>query len=280
MQVTFTQIEIEVVAIYAICLHSEDEPALVTDEELHAAVNSLNHGKAAGGYGVTAEHVYYGNQELLDTIKILINNILLAKSVPGSLKLGVLNPIFKNKGNHRDSQNYHGITIKPVLTRLIEAVLKSRIKLKLQSQQNCLQRGFTENSSPKNCALIVEEFFRNNKDLNRPTYMAFMDAKSAFDVVVHPNLMRKLYKVGVHTHEWLAIISLHEESMTSVKWQGEMSPVFINQQGVRQGGVLSADLYKLFINDLLDRLEATGKGAKIWNIDISAPTCADDVRVL
>ena len=188
--------------------------------------------------------------------------------------------MFKNKGDRRESQNYRGITITPVLTRLIEAVLKSRIKLKLLSQQNCLQRGFTENSSPMNCALIVEEFFRNNKDLNRPTYMVFMDAKSAFDVVVHPNLMRKLYKSGVHTHEWLAINSLHEESMTSVKWQGEMSPVFINQQGVRQGGVLSADLYKLFINDLLDRLEATGKGAKIGNIDTSAPTCADDVTVL
>ena len=82
-----TQIETEVAAIYAICLQSEDEPALVTDEELHAAINSLNRGKAADGYGVTAEHVYYGNQELLDTIKILINNILLAKSVSGSLKL-------------------------------------------------------------------------------------------------------------------------------------------------------------------------------------------------
>ena len=68
--------------------------------------------------------------------------------------------------------------------------------------------------------------------------------------------------------------------MTSVKWQGEMLPVFINQQEVRQGGVLSAGLYMLFIYDLLDRLEATGKGAKIGNIDISVPTCADDVTKL
>ena len=36
----------------------------------------------------------------------------------------------------------------------------------------------------------------------------------------------------------------------------------------------------MFINDLLDRLEATGKEAKIGNIDISAPTSADDVTVL
>ena len=58
-----------------------------------------------------------------------------------------------------------------------------------------------------NSALIVEEFFRNNKDLNKPTYMGFMDTKSAFDVVVHPNLMRKLYNVGVQPTEWLIMKS-------------------------------------------------------------------------
>jgi hypothetical protein len=51
--------------------------------------------------------------------------------------------------------------------------------------QNPLQKGFTENSSPLLCELLVEEFERENKDLKRPTYIAMLDAKSAFDVVVH-----------------------------------------------------------------------------------------------
>ena len=87
-----------------------------------------------------------------------------------------------------------------------------------------------------NCALLVEEFYRNNKDLNKPTYVAFIDVKSAFDVVVHPNLMRKLYNSGVNGHEWLVIDSLHRDSLTAVKWQGQISPTYVNQQGVRQGG--------------------------------------------
>ena len=65
-----------------------------------------------------------------------------------------------------------------------------------------------------NCALLVEEFYRNNKDLKKKerkkkkiTYVAFMDAKSAFDVVVQPNLMRKLYNSGATGHEWLVIDS-------------------------------------------------------------------------
>ena len=98
---------------------------------------------------------------------------MLDKSVPNSLKLGILNPILKNKGNHKDSKNYCEITITPVLTRLLEVILKSRIKPILLKKQNPLQRGFTENSFPRNCALLVEEFYRNNKDLKNDLHGIF-----------------------------------------------------------------------------------------------------------
>jgi hypothetical protein len=38
---------------------------------------------------------------------------------------------------------------------------------------------------------------------------------------------------------------------------------FIIEQGVRQGGALSADLYKVYINPLLDILSNSGLGGKI-----------------
>ena len=64
-----------------------------------------------------------------------------------------------------------------------------------------------------------------------------MDVKSAFGVVVHENLMRKLYHNGVCGRNWLLINSLHQESLTLVKWQGQLSESYVNEQGVRQGGV-------------------------------------------
>ncbi len=131
-----------------------------------------------------------------------------------------------------------------------------------------------------NCALLIEEITRNNKDLNKPTYIAFMDGKSAFDVVVHTSLMRKLYHMGVSGNNWTIINSLHHKAVTSVKWRNKLSDPYVNQQGVRQGGVLSADLYKVYINELLDRLTNTGIGASVGNITIPAPTCADDVTLI
>ena len=63
--------------------------------------------------------------------------------------------------------------------------------------QNNLQRGFTEGSSPMNCSLIVEESISENREKNLSTYVAFFDAKSAFEVVNHSSLLRKLFHMGI-----------------------------------------------------------------------------------
>ena len=231
--------------IYAIYLDpsTDSSPVMV----------SLNRGKAPDAYGVTAEQIYNEGPVVMNCVKKLINNIPFNKEVPTAMKLGILNPIFKNKGSRKESQNCTGIIITSVLNRLLEAILKSRIKSVLTDCQNPVQRGFTENASPMNCFLLVEEFYRNNKDLNKSTYIAFMD-KSVFDVVVYQNLMRKMYNSGIDGRNWLMINSLHHESQTAFKLQGHLSSIYINQLGVRQGGALSADLFKVY-NGPLDRIQ-------------------------
>ena len=44
-----------------------------------------------------------------------------------------------------------------------------------------------------NCSLILDEYIRDSKDQKKDVYIAFLDAKSAFDVVDHASLMRKLF---------------------------------------------------------------------------------------
>jgi hypothetical protein len=49
------------------------------------------------------------------------------------------------------------------------------------------------------------------------------------------------------------------------------------QQGVKQGGLLSADLYKLYIEDLLQTFQEMDIGAHIGDITVNAIACADEV---
>jgi len=68
--------------------------------------------------------------------------------------------------------------------------------------------------------------------------------------------------------------------MSSIKWVGQTSQPFLVNQGVRQGGILSTDLYKLYINPLLIRLEDTGIGFRIGNICSNNTAYADDIALI
>ena len=74
--------------------------------------------------------------------------------------------------------------------------------------------------------------------------------------------------------------SLHEGAESVVKWEGSISDVFHVQQGVRQGGILSTDLYKLYIDGLLDILSSSGDGCFVGEICCVAPAACDDVAVM
>ena len=165
-----------------------------------------------------------------------MNSIFSLGDQLDSLKLVMLIPVFKTKGSSLDAKNYRGITILPILSKLLESVSRARIEPYIEATQNSMQRGFTKNSSPMNCSLILEEYIQENRDLKKDSYIAFLDAKAAFDAVNHSSFMKKLYHIGVEGVTCNLIHSLHKEAQTAVRWCGQTSEPFEIQQGVRQGG--------------------------------------------
>ena len=72
---------------------------------------------------------------------------------------------------------------------------------------------------------------------------------------------------------------MHQNASSIVKWAGDHSDPFEVNQGVRQGGILSADLYKIHINPALERLKNSGVGCRIGDIFCGATACADNRTV-
>ena len=92
-------------------------------------------------------------------------------------------------------------------------------------------------------------------------------------------MMRQLYHCGVEDKHWKMIDSLHTGAVSAIKWGSTVSDGFQIGQGVRQGGVLSADLYKVYVDPVLHTVSDAGIGARVGNIACAVPTCADDVIV-
>ena len=167
-----------------------------------------------------------------------------------------------------------------VLCKILETILKWRLDPILESIQHPLQRGFTAGVSPIYAAFIIQELQNEARDNSTPLYVAYLDAKSAFETVWISSLMCKLHDAGINGDLWMLIDNLHTEVTSQIKWKGALSDKFNINQGVRQGCVLSTGVYKGFNNNLLFKLTSSLSGSRLGSIQCGAPTCADDIAVV
>jgi len=275
----------ETVAMESLCIESlaQTTPATlepVTVDQVEKSIRGLNNNKAPDARGLTAEHLKLGSRKIIQYTTSIINNIIYTREVPNILKEGILTPVPKKGKDQRVANNYRGITVTAVLSKIIENLLEPQLQKYINPKINRLQRGFTENTSPNNAALIVTECINEAMDTKTPLALATLDAEKAFDVVWHDGLFRKLYHAELPSDPWLLMRDLQLDAPTIVKWRANVSDPFMVQQGIRQGAKLSPNLYKCFNNGILEALDANKVGAHIGATFIGAPTVADDIALL
>ena len=135
-------------------------------------------------------------------------------------------------------------TVTPVLLKILEHILNARHNDLFSCTQSHLQRGFTEECSSLNAAVILTECILESASNKQDLWLTTLDTQKAFDVVVHSSLLRRLYLDGIHGDDWLLVKDLYTYCSSRIKWAGGLSHPINIRQGVRQGGVLSTSHYK------------------------------------
>ena len=150
----------------------------------------------------------------------------------------------------------------------------------LGEAQRKLQRGFTKDTSSTCGSLLLTETIAESVDNEKPLYTAFIDASKAFDVVLHDSMLLKLYNVGLGGHEWNFLNKWYTSLESAVKWDGDVSQPFQEQQGVRQGGIWSPTGYKHFVNPFINCLTRHRVWLYIWSIYLGVVGVADDLLLV
>ena len=128
----------------------------------------------------------------------IVARIYAEQKIPACLTDGLLTPIHK-PGRPKDATSrYRGITILPIIYKIIELIIRERICAITDRIQNQRQRGFTKNTSPSNAALLLTEAIAESKHTKQPLFVTLLDVKTAFDVVWHDSLLRKLHGDGIN----------------------------------------------------------------------------------
>ncbi|CAC5363410.1 unnamed protein product [Mytilus coruscus] len=208
----------------------------------------------------------------------LFNNIMQTGEIPKVFKTGILTPVHRKGKDSTLPTNYRGITVTSALGKVFEYALLDKM-LDLNSNQSDLQFGFTQGLSPIMAALIVSEGTVHAKQQNLNMFLATLDSQKAFDVVHHMILMEKLfYKLPADI--WRVVQDLYSNMSSTIKWNSHLSKQFSINQRVRQGGVLSTHLYKLYINELPEELERRWLGLNTGLEYCGSPLCADDIVLM
>ena len=249
----------------------------VSCDEVSAAIQKLNNGKAADGKGIMAEHIKKASQDILRPLAYLFDLIFAEEKVPDDFKKGATISVPKKDKDHLLQENHRGITLTNTICKIFENVLLSRIHPEIETKYSCLQRGFTSNTTSLSAALLVSELMNGAKDAGKNLFLASLDASKAFDVVDHASLLRRLYHLDIQPVIWSILKHLYDGSQCQVKSRAGLSDPFTLHQGVHQGRVTSTDLYKCYIDPILHRLEENKLGARIGPYYVGAPTCANDI---
>ena len=199
--------------------------------------------------------------------------------VPEDFRFGTMIPIIKDRfGNASDVSNYRGITISPMISKIFEHALK--IKFAHHLTTSSYQFGFKAKSSTSHALYCLKETISYHIDHGSRVFCSFLDASKAFDRLVHSGLFSKLIDRKIPKCLLDILVTWYEGLMCRVRWDGHLSDWFHVTAGVRQGGVLSPDLYSIYVDDLILELQSTGIGCHIASTFAAALFYADDMCIL
>ena len=92
-------------------------------------------------------------------------------------------------------------------------------------------------------------------DVQKDVYICFIDYTKAFDRVKHFNMIECLSEIGIDDKDLQIITKLFREQSTSVRTESGMTSEFKIKKGVRQGCVLSPNLFNLYTEKIFREVE-------------------------
>ena len=246
------------------------------------AVNSMKLGKCPGPDGLNMEAFHYGGKRLCILLCILFNMCMKYGYVPGPVRSAIMVPLLKCKtGDISDVDNYRAITLSNSVSKILESLLLDIIVT--VDGIDDYQFGFQKGVSTALCTDVFKntvEYYRRN---GSHVFCCFIDFRKAFDRVDYWLLFSKLLESSGSqlcgaAARLLAFWYSHQQ--VAVRWQTTYSECFSIACGVRQGGILSPFLFKLYVRDLLKGVVRSRAGCNVAGHMINVLAYADDMVLI
>ena len=180
--------------------------------------------------------------------------------------------IYKSGPKH-DPSNYREITLTSCLRKIFGTLLHVRIENEVEKKKILSQSpaGFRKNYRTTDHMMTLITLIKKSLREEKYLYTCFVDFRKAYDLIFREGLIYSLKEFGLTGHILEIIKTMCATQRVFLLCEREISQSFATKIGFKQGDVLSALLFNLHMNDLLDLLD---------NVTINNLLSADDLTIL
>ena len=194
------------------------------------------------------------SEQLMPYILHIINTSLSTGKFPASFKNSLVKPILKNKSNDKNTMSsYRPISNMCFLSKVVEKCVLQQLQRHLECNDlfGDFQSAYRKFHSCETAITKVSNDICMNLDNNDSTFLIFLDLSSAFDLVEHSVLLKRLNdQFYIKGNVFLWFMSYLSDRSFSVKIGCSISDGMIVFYGVPQGSILGPILFLLYISEI------------------------------
>ncbi|CAL5426828.1 unnamed protein product [Camellia sinensis] len=137
--------------------------------------------KALGPDDIPIEAWKYLGKNRVAWLTRLFSKILLTRNMPNEWRKSILTPIYKNKGDVQNCNNYRGIKLMCHKMKVWERVMERRLRYITKVSEN--QFGFMPGRSTMEAIYLLKRIIEKYREKKRDIHMVFINLEKAYDRV-------------------------------------------------------------------------------------------------
>ena len=257
----------------------------IPDIDVHESVELLYSVKQEVNdlFSVTASHFINAGAAGLRHFHLLMSTLIANLNNASLSEMNDIWAMVLYKGHNKDKESdrsYRTISTCPLLAKCLDIYIGRRYYSEWRLAQAPTQfQG--EGSSHDLASLLLTETVQHSLFKGKePIFALFLDAKSAFDVVIRQNAIVAAFKAGTRDQGLLYLDARMANRRTFPQWGTTLMGPICDRLGVEQGAINSDRIYKLCNNSQLVEGQNSGLGVDLDGVHVAAIGQADDVVLL